>query len=179
MQLNNRICEENERHIKLLGTLMPLATFIAFVLLALSTGHAQDLSTLPKPLAEKVEKARKACADFENGKFALEWGAINRTDLDGDLRQDWVLDESGFACSSAVSLYCGTGGCESHFLVGDKVTSLLNQGWEIKTFGRHRVLLMDVHGSRCDGIGPTPCVESLVWDKEARMWRSVSPETTR
>jgi hypothetical protein len=140
-----------------------------------SPGQAQDLPTLPKPLAEKVEAAKKACADFENGQFALEWGAVSRVDLDGDLRPDWVLNEVGFACSSAASLYCGTGGCVSHFLVGDTVTSLLNQGWDVVTSGRHRVLLMDVHGSRCGGINPTPCVEALTWDREAKAWRSVQP----
>ena len=144
-----------------------------------SPGQAQDLSSLPKPLAEKVETARKACADFENGQFALKWGAVSRVDLDGDLRLDRVLDESAFACSSAVSLYCGTGGCESHFLVGDTVTSLLTQGWDVVTFGRHRVLLTDVHGSKCGGINPTPCVESLVWDQEAKVWRSVQPATNQ
>jgi hypothetical protein len=135
--------------------------------------HAQDLSGLPEPLVAKVTAARKACADFNDGKFALEWGAVVRTDLDGDFHLDWVLNESGFACSSAVSLYCGTGGCESHFQVGDTVTSLLNQGWEVVTLGRHRVLVTDVHGSRCGGINPTPCVESLVWDPEGKVWRSI------
>ena len=140
-----------------------------------SPGQARDLSTLPKPLAEKVEAAQKACADFENGEFALEWGAVSRIDLDGDLRPDWVLTDSAFACSSAVSLYCGTAGCESHFLVGDTVTSLQTLGWDVVTFGRDRVLLMDLHGSRCGGINPTPCVEALTWDQEAKAWRSVQP----
>ena len=151
-----------------------IALALMFCLLA-STGQAQDLSILPKSLAEKVEAAKKACADFENGQFALEWGAVSRVDLDGDLRPDWVLNDYGFACSSAASLYCGTGGCESHFLVVDTVTSLLNQGWDVVTFGRNRVLLIDVHGSRCGGINPTPCVEALTWDQEAKAWRSVQP----
>ena len=151
-----------------------IALAVMFCLLA-SIGQAQDLSILPKPLAEKVEAAKKACVDFENGQFALEWGAVSRVDLDGDLRPDWVLNDYGFACSSAASLYCGTGGCESHFLVVDTVTSLLNQGWDVVTFGRNRVLLIDVHGSRCGGINPTPCVEALTWDQEAKAWRSVQP----
>ena len=142
-------------------------------------GQAQDLSTLPKPLAEKVEAAQKACANFENGEFALEWGAVNRVDLDGDLRADWVLNDSAFACSSAASLYCGTGGCESHFLVGETLTSLQNKGWDVLTFGRNRVLLIDVHGAHCNGINPTPCVEALTWDQEAKAWRSVQPSTNQ
>ena len=63
--------------------------------------------------------ARQTCADVGNGEFALEWGAVTRTDLDGDLQPDWVLDDSGYACSTAASFYCSTGGCLSHFLVGD------------------------------------------------------------
>lgn len=140
--------------------------------------HAQDLSGLPAPLVEKVTAGRKACEDFNDGKFSLEWGAVVRTDLDGDPYLDWVLNESGFACSSAASLYCGTGGCESHFLVGETVTSLLTKGWEMVTFFPHRVLLAHVHGSRCGGSNPTPCVESLVWDREDKVWRSIQ-HTTR
>jgi len=133
---------------------------------------ADDISELPEPLTEKVERARQACSDFENGQFVLEWGAITRVDLDGDLRPDWVLNESFFACSSAVSLYCSTGGCMSHFLVGDQLGSLLNQGWEMSDIGRYRVLLAKVHGAQCSGIGPTPCVTASVWDAEAVVWRS-------
>jgi hypothetical protein len=79
--------------------------------------------------------AREACSGVNDGKFALEWGAIVRTDLDGDPELDRVLNEWGFACSSDASLYCGTGGCESHFLVGNRLTSLLTRGWEVATFG--------------------------------------------
>ena len=157
-----------------MGRIIGIFVFAASVL-SVSINHARDLPELPPLLAEKVKVAEKACADFENGAFALEWGAVSRVDLDGDLRPDWVLNDFAFACSSAASLYCGTGGCESHFLVGDTVTSLLNRGWNVVTFGRNRVLLMDVHGSRCGGINPTPCVEALAWDPEAKAWRSVRP----
>jgi hypothetical protein len=135
---------------------------------------ASNISELPALLQEKVEQARQACSDFENGQFALEWGSITRVDLDGDLRPDWVLNEAFFACSSAASLYCGTGGCMSHFLVGDVLYSLLNQGWAVVDLGPHRVLLTDVHGSQCGGINPTPCVVASTWDKETARWRSAT-----
>ena len=137
---------------------------------------ADDISELPEPLIEKVERARQACSDFENGQFALEWGAVTRVDLDGDLRPDWALNEAFFACSSAASLYCGTGGCMSHFLLGDALFSLLNQGWDVVDLGPNRVLLTDVHGARCGGISPTPCVTASVWDAEGRVWRSAGAE---
>lgn len=137
---------------------------------------ASDISDLPTPLHEKVEQAQQACSDFENGQFALEWGAVTRVDLDGDLRPDWVLNETFFACSSAVSLYCGTGGCMSHFLVGDVLASVLNQGWNVVDLGPHRVLLTDVHGSQCGGINPTPCVTASTWDQKKAQWRSATTE---
>ena len=135
--------------------------------------NALDLTGLPESLAEKVTAARQVCADVENGEFALEWGAVTRTDLDGDLSPDWVLDESAYACSTAVSLFCSTGGCVSHFLVGDVVGSFRNQGWTVLTFGRNRVLLTDVHGSDCGGISPTPCFVARAWGPDAKVWQSV------
>lgn len=141
-----------------------------------SSASAQDLSDLPSQLLEKVQAAQQACSEFENGQFSFEFGAVHRVDLDGDYYLDWVLDEVGFACSSAVSLYCGTGGCMSHFLVGYRVSSLLNRGWEMANIGRDRVLLADVHGSQCGGINPTPCVVASVWDTEEKVWRSTEAE---
>ena len=134
---------------------------------------AQD-GEIPAPLQEKIAAATEACASFESGTFALEWGAVSRVDLDGDLQVDWALNEAGFACSSAASLFCGTGGCMTHFLVGDTVASLLNQGWEMTSFGPHRVLLADVHGSQCGGINPTPCVIAATWDADEGTWRSAA-----
>ncbi len=134
--------------------------------------RSADLSELPAHFQEKIESAEAACARFDDGEFHLEWGAVERVDLDGDLHHDWVLNERGFACSTAVSLYCGTGGCMSHFLVGDTLQSLLNRGWALSEFGPSTVLLADVHGSQCGGINPTPCVTASTWDKEEEQWRT-------
>ncbi len=142
----------------------------------LTPATAADLTELPTGLRAKVEIAKKSCEAFDNGEFSLEWGAVERVDLDGDLYRDWVLNEFGFACSSAASLYCGTGGCMSHFLVGDDFHSLLNKGWDIATFGAEKVLLTQVHGSQCGGINPTPCVTASVWDGEKKTWRSTVAE---
>ena len=70
------------------------------------TVNALDLTGLPAALAEKVTVARQACAAVDNGEFKLEWGAVTRPDLDGDLQPDWALDESAYAFSTAVSLFC-------------------------------------------------------------------------
>ena len=153
---------------------MKRTLILLWLSMLMPAAHATDLTGLPQPLADRVAAARQACADVNHGEFALEWGAVSRTDLDGDDRPEWVVDESAFSCSTAVSLFCGTGGCTSHFLVGRVITSLLNQGWTIATFGRKRILLLDVHGSDCGGNSWTPCVVAYTWDAEAGGWRSVS-----
>ena len=140
--------------------------------LGVTPAFSADVSDLPPQLQDKVEAAASACAAFENGEFYLEWGAVVRVDLDGDLDHDWFLNESGFACSTAASLFCGTGGCMSHFLVGDELHSLLNQGWDVVDLGPNRVLLADVHGSQCGGMNPTPCVTASTWDKEEKRWQT-------
>ena len=138
--------------------------------------RAEDISVLPQPLQDKIANAEEACADFNGGQFALEWGAIERVDLDGDRTADWVLNESAFTCSTGASLYGGTGGSMSHFLVDGQLNSLLNQGWEAVSVGHYRVVLADVHGSQCGGINPTPFVASSVWYIEEKEWRSTTAE---
>jgi len=152
-----------------------MRTILATCILAVSPlmADAQDLQGLPAALAEKVTTAQQACADFNDGEFKLEWGAVTRTDMNGDHHPDWILDESAYACSTAVSLFCSTGGCMSHFLVDDEVASFLNQGWTVLTFGRSRVLITNVHGSDCGGASSTPCFVARAWDGDARVWRTV------
>ncbi|SLN70637.1 hypothetical protein TRL7639_04186 [Falsiruegeria litorea R37] len=161
---------EAAKSLKFLGVCA--ASWLALI----SPASSADVSDLPEHLQEKVERARQACGDFEDGTFHLEWGAVDRVDLDGDLTQDWVLNERGFSCSTAASLYCGTGGCMSHFLVEDVLHSLFNQGWGLADLGPNRVLLADVHGSQCDGINPTPCVTASIWDSDEKQWRTTAAE---
>ena len=149
---------------------------IALSCLGITPAFPADVSELPPQLQEKVEAAAKACAGFDNGEFNLEWGAVDRVDLDGDLYNDWVLNESAFSCSTAASLFCGTGGCMTHFLLEDKLHSLLNQGWDVVDVGPNRVLLADVHGSQCGGINPTPCVTASIWDTEEKRWRATGAQ---
>ena len=158
---------------------MPKSTSkICFATLAaiavISPSAATGTDDIPAALQARIDAARSECASFDSGEFAVEDDAVQRVDLDGDGQEDWVVNEGRFACSSAASLYGGTGGSMSHFLIDDVVASILNQGWQLTQFGSNTVVLAQVHGSQCDGINPTPCVVSSVWDKEAKVWRTTS-----
>ena len=142
------------------------------ILMLGQAANATNISEIPLALQEKITAAETACASFDNGKFLMADDALKQIDLDGDGDLDWVLNEVSFTCSSAASLYGGTGGSMSHFVVTGVVASVLNQGWVVTSFGPHSVLLVDVHGSQCGGINPTPCATSSIWDQQEKVWRS-------
>lgn len=125
-------------------------------------------------LAGLVDEARAECAGFDGGVLDVPDAAGIRTDLTGDGR-GWILDYAQMSCSTAASLFCGSGGCLAALVVGDHVTTRMSQGLEVVTFGAKPVVLIEVHGSLCGGINPTPCVEALVWDGEAGRFSTVAP----
>lgn len=144
------------------------------VLLIASAALAQS-DDMPLPLAAALETARAECASFDGGSLDIGYAAVSRPDLTGDGTPDWALDESQLACSSAASLFCGTGGCMVTFVVGDTATERLTKGWQVVEFGPWHVVLLQVHGSLCGGINPTPCVEALVWDSDAQRFSTPVP----
>ena len=142
--------------------------------LSLSWPASVFASDLPVPVADIVEGARADCESFEAGAFSMQPEAARREDLTGG-GEGWVVDTALMSCSSAASMYCGSGGCSVSFVVGDHVTERIAAGWGIVPFGDRSVLLLDVHGSLCGGINPTPCVEALTWDAETAEFTSLAP----
>ena len=53
--------------------------------------------------------AAKDCAEMDGGVFASE-GAVRQIDMTGDGTDDTIVDEALFTCSTAASLYGGSGG---------------------------------------------------------------------
>ena len=74
-----------------------------------------------------------------------------------------ALDEFRLGCSTAASLFCGTGGCTTTFKVGDSVMTLLNKGWDLALMNTGPVLLAQIHGSDCGGTNLNRCVVALTW----------------
>ena len=138
---------------------------------AFSPALAEDESALPPSLVEVVVEARRDCAALDDGKLTIGWGAVRRPDLDGDELPDWSLDMRMVSCSSARTLFCGTGGCAAHFVVGDSRAEFLTKEWRTIDLGGLRALLMKAHGVNCDGTNLTPCVRALTWDATERKWR--------
>jgi hypothetical protein len=127
----------------------------AFLLLGAATAVAS-------PVDDVLEEARKNCESFEDGIFEPR-DAVQPVDLTGDGRPETVVDESRFSCSSAASMYCGTGGCMVRAIVGDRTFSWLAKGWKVVEWAGDRVLLMQIHGANCGGTNLRRCNEAVVW----------------
>lgn len=115
-----------------------------------------------------IGEARAACEGFENGVFATAPGTVTEVDLTGDGVPEQVVDEGTYSCSSAASMYCGTGGCTIVAVVGGAAHRFLVKGWRVVDWDGVPVLLTQIHGANCGGMGLVRCYEALVWDGEGR-----------
>ena len=149
-----------------------LRSFLAFVTLSLPA--LADETELPPELQAIVGQRTVECNAFEDGVLSLEEGAIQRIDLNGDGEDDWVLDEFFFRCSTAASLFCGTGGCGVNFQIGNVLTSRLAKGWDIHSMPPFSLVLLQVHGSNCGGTNVNPCVDAMTWDAENLRFNSLA-----
>ncbi len=114
-----------------------------------------------------IQQAKNDCARFEKGKFSAAVDAIALHDLTGDGRPEEIVDASRFACSSATSMWGGSGGTVLWVVVEGEAYEFLAHKWRVVDVDGQNVLLLAVHSSECgDTIGP--CYRSLVWSNGFR-----------
>ena len=120
--------------------------------------------------AKIVQKAKSECAALENGEFNATGQAITLHDLTGDGRPEEIVDASQFSCSTALTLWGGTGGTYLWVIVDKKAYEFLAHRWLVVDVDEQKVLLLAVHSSECsDTIGP--CYRALVWGDGFRTTR--------
>lgn len=147
-------------------------SLISFLVLALSfaaPASAQSSDATEASVAAMIDQVRSDCASFESGKLTVTANAVTRTDLTGDGIDDAVVDTAGLECSSAASLYCGTGGCTLFLVTGAETMDVLAKGWKVVDWGGDRVLLLQIHGANCGGTNLRRCYRAMVWSEEG--WR--------
>ncbi|MEJ2021030.1 MAG: hypothetical protein P8X43_03050 [Maritimibacter sp.] len=113
------------------------------------------------PAAQVLSEIKSACAEM-GGTISVEPGFETRQDLNGDGRDDLVIDYASAACSEAASLYCGSGGCTTGLYLdqGNGEYRELYTGvlYEFKPASGQR-LALSLHGSACDLVGYEACVK--------------------
>ncbi|MEP2784416.1 MAG: hypothetical protein ABJO67_21320 [Pseudoruegeria sp.] len=152
-------------------SLLALVTFFALQ----NAVQAAD-TPIPEPFVEILNNRAKDCDRIEFGNLTVKDEAIQAVDLNGDGALDHVLNEHHLNCDTARSLYCGTGGCQISFLIGDTMDTRLAKGWKLVEFSPMSVVLLPIHGSECGGDNTTPCVQALVWDADKNAFSSIAPD---
>lgn len=122
-------------------------------------------AALAGPAEDVLAQAAADCAAFENGQFTADPEAVQDIDLTGDGLAETIIDAGRFHCSSAASLYGGSGGTWLTVIAGGEARQFLAEAWGVTDFAGRKVLLLYHNGVDCGGIGVDPCVEALVWGR--------------
>lgn len=114
------------------------------------------------PVDDILAAAAADCSSLDNGVFEAPDSVI-QIDLDGDGEPDRIVDTSNFKCSSALSLYCGSGGCVIHAVIGEASWEFQAEGWRMIDWDGRPILLIARDGGWCGGAGAQVCYEAVVW----------------
>ncbi|MEN8686303.1 MAG: hypothetical protein AB1Z50_01955, partial [Desulfuromonadales bacterium] len=125
--------------------------FVTFIMLP-----ALAVAGEPLPLATQiVQQAKQECNSLDNGSFHSTEKTITLHDITGDGRPEEFVDASQFSCSTALTLWGGTGGTFLWVIVDGRPFEFLVHKWRVVDFDGQQVLLLAVHSSQCsDDIGP-------------------------
>ena len=125
-----------------------------------------------------IEQAAADCRSFENGEFD-SGDAVTEIELRsqfGTVTAE-LVDESKYSCSSAASLYCGSGGCMLNLIADGAVSAWQTTGWRHIEWGPDQILLIGRDGAWCGGAGSEVCYEALVWSNGRILTVGPTPET--
>ena len=152
-----------------------MRTVISALLLVL---HFSVSAAAASPEAQGlIERAASECTSFENGEFD-KGDAVTEITLRsqfGNVAAE-LVDESAFSCSSAASLFCGTGGCMLNLVVDGAVRAWQATGWQLIEWGPDTILLIGRDGGWCGGAGAEVCYEALVWSNGQVLTVGPKPE---
>jgi hypothetical protein len=146
--------------------MMRFAALLALALLGCGNAVAQDGGKRPFKATDYPIEVRKSlseavleCRQAENGKVEFASDTVRKVDFNGDGRDDYIVSFRDTTCSTFESIFCGTGGCVTAFLVtmpNGKLRKLFAD--TIHTYeilpGRPRKVRFSVHHGFCEG-GPT------------------------
>jgi hypothetical protein len=125
----------------------------------------------PPPIADPAEIARAKGAQFcqqMGGTLQVTDGFESRPDLNGDGREDLVLNWGALGCSTGgASGFCGSAGCVHGLFIaleGGGYKEILEtniRGYSAETIP---VITLHLHGGSCGGLGADRCVKYYTLD---------------
>jgi hypothetical protein len=147
-----------------------LRSFVASLLwgIALATaGLAQAPATLPPIVEEAISKHRQECLPE---RFDWSSSFITVKDINGDKRDDYILDYGKATCGDFSSYWCGTAGCHTEVFAsrddGSFVIALEERVRQLRfrVVNKRPAMVLDLHGSYCGRAGVERCGLTLYWN---------------
>ena len=102
--------------------------------------------------AKIVQNAKQECNGIDNGEFHSTEKAITSYDITGDGQMEAVVDAAQFSCSTALTLWGGSGGTYLWVVAPDKTYEFLAHRWRMIDFDGQSVLLLAVHSAQCSDL---------------------------
>lgn len=135
---------------------------VAFLAGIASSAQAQSL---PPIVQQAIAQARQECAS----NVQLLPGFISEKDINGDGRNDYILEYEKFHCGGGPT-FCGSGGCTTQVFAsrpdGTYVKALDDnvRGLRFTRVNGRPAMLIGVHGSACGRSGAEACNMTLYWN---------------
>ena len=136
------------------------------LLLCLAPPAARALD-LPAPLRKLTDEAFAECREA-GGTPALLADYVRTADLNGDGREDYLVDFAGLNCAGAESYFCGSAGCPVSVWAStprglESAWSGPAQGSRIDTSATPPAVEVYLHGQFCDPprVGAEGCAQRV------------------
>jgi len=138
----------------------------ALLIAGSTTGYAsgqQDFVNYPTEVRRALVAADESCRRAGGTRVTLTVNAIRKLDLNGDGRDDYIVDFHETECGGRASFFCGTGGCDLLILVAQRGGALRKifddrvRGYEILSGRGPSEIRFVLHGSYCGSHGNPSC----------------------
>lgn len=156
-----------------------ISTAVIAVFCALGPAYAASVP-LPQEVAAHIEDMKHSCREEGGTPLPPEKTFLVSGDLTGKGTTDWAIDEAGFNCDGASSIFGGSGGSQVYVFIGitgNRARQAFQQGADgmrLTRRGKHDTLWLTVGGPLCGQSGElshadsVACERPLVWNEAAQ-----------
>lgn len=135
-----------------------LCLLVAMLIVA-APSSAQTINSVDDFIAAERKTLAESCASVE-----LSEGFVQRINVDGDGRDDLLVDYHGAQCDGSSALFCGSAGCDMVIYLGNAAGgfALLSAffGYAIdfdQPTASPPSFVVALHGNECARSGMEPC----------------------
>ncbi len=128
-----------------------------------SASGQQAFVNYPTEIRRALVEADEICRRAGGTRVTLSVNAVRKLDLNGDGREDYIVDFHEAECVGRTSFFCGTGGCDLLILVALRGGALRKvfddrvREYEILSGRGPSEIRFVLHGSYCGGHGNPSC----------------------